>query len=92
MDIIYFIMECIGVTIATIITLSLVFTLAVYIISVTKLVAWSLSTGIFKNPFMWFNPMKLLKYSGSVTTFSAEEGSYIINYEGIVPKTKFIKK
>ena len=41
---------------------------------------------------MWFNPMKLLKYSGSVTTFYAEEGSYIIDYEGIVPKTKFIKK
>ena len=54
MDMVYFIMECIGVTIVTIITLLLVFILAVYIISVTKLVAWSLSTGIFKNPFMWF--------------------------------------
>ena len=92
MGTVYFIIKCLGVTIATIITLLLVFTLAVYIISATKLTIWSLSTGIFKNPFMWFNPRKLLKYSGSVTTFYVEEGSYIVDYEGIVPKTKFIKK
>ncbi len=89
-DFILFVGSSILTTVATILTVIIIFITIVYLISSIKLVVWSIRTRIFKNPFMWINPLKLIEYSGQNTTLHTDEGDYIIYYQSILPETKFI--
>lgn len=89
-DLILFIGNSIITTVLTIAALLIIFILFVYVISSIKLVMWSIRTKIFKNPFMWLNPLKLIKYSGCNTTFHTADGSYIIYYQSLIPKARFV--
>ena len=91
-DLIVFIGESLLTTLTTIISLVLIFVFATYLIGALTLLIWSLKVGIFKSSLIWLNPIKLIEYSGVITTVSTPDGDYIINYQGLFPRCRFVTK